>query len=173
MANYDGCITWVLQQEDRGLTGKVVNLFDGGGLTRFGVAQHSSPSIPADFYTCSITQALEEAKIFYRLNFWNKFLGDSILSDELAATILSFSVNSGLQTTVLLLQQVLGFNQRDGVMGPVTLAATNKMNPTALAAQLRQAQAQFYQMLVAKQPTDQRFLAGWLARANRIYPSLA
>lgn len=173
MANFLSAVEWLLQQEDRGLTGKIVNLFDGGGMTRFGIAQHSSPGIPADFYTCSVTQALGEAEIFYKANFWDKFLGDSILSDEVAATILSFSVNSGLQTTILLLQQVLGFNQRDGIMGPITLAATNKMNPTTLAAQLRQAQANFYQMLVAKQPTDARFLQGWLARANRIFPSLA
>jgi lysozyme family protein len=172
MSDFDACVTWILQQEDAGLTGKVVNLFDGAGLTRFGIGQHSSPGIPADFYTCSVAQALEEAKTFYRANFWDRFLGDSILSDEVAATILSFSVNSGLQTTIILLQQVLGFQIRDGIMGPVTLAAVNKMGPP-LAAQLRAAQANFYKMLVAKQPTDARFLAGWLARANRIYPSLA
>ena len=172
MADFQKICEWTLRQEDSTLSGKVINLMDGQGLTRFGVGQHSSPGIPADFYTCFVAHALAEAKLFYRANFWDRFMGDHINDDGVASCLLSFSINDGECREVTMLQRVLGFTVQDGIMGIQTLMATNKMEPVALAAQLRIAQANFYRMLAAKQPTDQRFLAGWLTRAYRIYPSL-
>lgn len=172
MANFQPICEWVLRQEDSTLSGKVVNLFDGQGLTRFGVGQFSHPNLPADFYTCTTAQALQYAETIYKGQYWDRFLGDLIIDDGVASCLLSFSVNDGTGREIMLLQQVLGFTKTDGVMGPVTLAATNKAG-SALAAQLRATQANFYQMLVAKQPTDQRFLAGWLKRANLVYPNLS
>lgn len=173
MANRDSIIRWVLEQEDPKLTGIVKNLMDGGGRTRYGIAEFKHTNLPVDFYTCSPNIALPKAETVYTNEYWNRFCGDQILDDGVASCLLSFSINDGTGREIMLLQQVLGFNSRDGIMGPVTLVATNKMNPTTLAAQLRQEQAQFYQMLVAKQPTDERFLQGWLNRARRVYPSLA
>jgi lysozyme family protein len=161
-----------MKQENAHLDGRAVNLMDGQGRTRYGVAEFSHPSLPANFYTCDPATALLQAKAIYKSEYWDRFYGDQILDDGVASCLLSFSINDGTGREIMILQQVLGFNQRDGIMGPVTLAATNKMNPTTLAAQLRQAQAQFYQMLVAKQPTDQRFLAGWLKRAGQVFPNL-
>ena len=173
MANRDTIIRWVIEQEDRGLTGVVKNLMDGGGRTRYGIAEFKHSNLPADFYTCAPAIALQEAEVVYVGEYWDRFMGDHINDDGVASCLLSFSINDGESREIMMLQRVLGFTQQDGIMGPVTLAATNKMEPVALAAQLRIAQANFYRMLAAKQPTDQRFLAGWLARTQRIYPSLA
>jgi lysozyme family protein len=173
MANFENIFLWVMKQEDSTLSGKIVNLMDGQGRTRYGVAEFSHSSLPADFYTCDSTTALLEAKVIYKGEYWDRFMGDQILDDGVASCLLSFSINDGEGREVMMLQQVLGFNSRDGIMGPITLAATNKMEPVSLAAQLRTAQANFYKMLVAKQPTDARFLDGWLKRAARIFPSLA
>ena len=173
MANFTPIFLWVLQQEDAGLTGAVKNLMDGQGRTRYGVAEFSHPNLPADFYTCSSTIALLEAKAIYKGEYWDRCMGDHINDDGVASCLLSFAINDGVGREVMLLQQVLGFTKTDGIMGIQTLMATNQTEPVKLAAQLRQAQANFYRMLVARQPTDARFLAGWLARANRIYPSLA
>jgi lysozyme family protein len=172
MANFPAICRWVLQIEDSTLSGKVVNLFDGQGLTRFGIGQFSHPNLPSDFYTCDAAKALGYAEGIYKTEYWDKFLGDLIQDDGVASCLLSFSINDGTQREIMLLQQVLGFTQTDGIMGPITLAATNKVAPSILAASLRAAQANFYKMLVAKQPTDARFLVGWLRRAGLVYPNL-
>ena len=172
MADFQKICEWTLRQEDSTLSGKVVNLMDGQGLTRYGIAQHSHPSLPADFYTKAPALALLDAEQIYRGEYWDRFCGDLILDNGVASCLLSFAINDGESREIMMLQRVLGFTQQDGIMGPVTLAATNKMEPVALAAQLRIAQANFYRMLAAKQPTDQRFLAGWIARASRVFPSL-
>jgi lysozyme family protein len=172
MANFQPICLWVLRIEDATLSGKVVNLMDGQGLTRFGIGQTANPDMPANFYTCPAAQALLMAMQQYKGQYWNRFQGDQVLSDEVASCLFSFSINDGDYREVSMLQQVLGFTVIDGIMGPMTLGATNKTNPTSLAASLRAAQANFYRMLVAKQPTDLRFLAGWLHRANLVYPSL-
>jgi lysozyme family protein len=172
LAQFDAICTWVLRIEDSTLSGKVVNLFDGQGLTRFGIGQVSHPNLPTDFYTMPAADALPIAEGVYRSTYWNRFLGDQILDDEVASCLLSFSINDGTNREIMLLQQVLGFTQTDGIMGPVTLAAVNKSNPATLAPALRTAQANFYRMLVAKQPTDARFLNGWLRRAGLVFPNL-
>ena len=173
MSDFQKICEWVLRQEDSTLSGKVVNLMDGQGLTRYGIAQHAHPSLPADFYTKAPALALLDAEQIYKGEYWDRFMGDHVNDDGVASCLLSFSINDGECREVMMLQRVLGFTVQDGIMGIQTLMATNKMEPVALAAQLRIAQANFYRMLAAKQPTDQRFLAGWLARAARIYPSLA
>lgn len=172
MANFTPLFLWVCKIEDPPLTGKVVNLMDGQGLTRYGIGQASHPELPPDFYTMPSPQALTIAESIYRSTYWNRFLGDLVNSGDVASCLLSFSINDGTKREIMLLQQVLGFTQIDGIMGPMTLAAVNNSNPATLAPALRTAQANFYKMLVAKQPSDARFLAGWLKRANLIYPSL-
>jgi type VI secretion system secreted protein VgrG len=171
VANFKAICDWVLRLEDSTLSGKVVNLFDGQGLTRFGIAQHAHPQLPEVFYTMDPIHALPIAESIYKAEYWDKFCGDDITDDGVASCLLSFSINDGEQREVMTLQQVLGFTKTDGLMGPITLAATNNAGP-ALAPKLRQAQANFYRMLVQKQPTDARFLDGWLRRAALIYPNL-
>ena len=173
MANFSNICEWVLRIEDSTLSGKVVNLMDGQGLTRFGIGQAAHPELQADFYTLPVANALPIAEGVYRAQYWNRFMGDQIFDDGVASCLLSFSINDGTQREISLLQQVLGFTVIDGIMGPVTLSAANKMPPVTLAASLRAAQASFYKMLIAKQPTDARFEDGWMRRANLIYPCLS
>ena len=171
MAQFLSICLWVLKQEDSTMSGKVVNLMDGQGLTRYGIGQQSNPNLPADFYTKPAAAALNDAVNVYKQTYWNRFQGDSIVSDQVASCLLSFSINDGTSREVRMLQSCLGVDQ-DGIMGPVTLTHTNAYSATILAPALRAAQADYYRAVVAEQPTDARFLAGWLKRAARIYPSL-
>lgn len=171
MANFRGICKWVLQIEDSTLSGKVVNLMDGQGLTRYGIGQHSHPQIRPDFYTCSPMEALMTASSVYKAEYWDRFQGDFIFDDGVASCLLNFSINDGTVREVKMLQECLDLPQ-DGIMGPITLQATNAFNARILANALRAAQADYYRAVVAKQPTDARFLTGWLRRAGLIYPSL-
>ena len=172
MADFNGIVLWVLQQEDRGLTGKVVDLGDGGGLTRYGIAQTKHEALPPDFYVASPAIAFTYAKVIYKGEYWDRFLGDEIASDDVASCLLSFSINDGEAREVIMLQKILGLTS-DGAMGPITLAATNTSIQPVLAAKLRAAQAAFYQALAPSRPDIARELPGLLARAYRVYPSLA
>jgi len=172
MANFQGICEWVLRQEDSTLSGKVVNLMDGQGLTRFGIGQHSHPNLPPDFYTCNAAQALADAQQIYKAEYWDRMLCDLVTSDEVASCLLNFGINDGIGQEVKLLQYCLVGIPVDGIMGSKTLAATNAADPAKLAPQLRQAQADWYHSLVAKQPTDARFLDGWLRRVALVYPNL-
>jgi lysozyme family protein len=171
MANFLPIFEWVLRQEDATLSGKVENLNDGQGFTRFGIGQASHPELPADYYTTSAAAALAIAQGVYCNTYWNRFQGDAIADDGVASCLLSFSINDGESREVKMLQELLAI-PADGIFGSQTLAKTNAAPPIALATALRSAQADFYRGLVTKKPDDVRFLEGWLARAKRIYPSL-
>jgi len=169
VANFSDAILWVLKFEDSTLSGKTVILADGAGRTRFGIAEkdHPSPPLSADFYTTDKLSALAEAESIYRTEYWNVCQGDLLISDELAATLLSFGVNDGIHTAIKLLQECLGV-EADGEMGPITLAKANS-TPTA-AASLRAAQAARYRELVTLNPKNKQFEDDWLRRANAVYP---
>jgi len=55
----------------------------------------------------------------------------------------------------------------DGGLGPVTVLAVNAVNPATLVAAFQQAQEDHYRAIVAANPADAKYLAGWLARARR------
>ncbi len=161
---------WLLEQEDAGLTGVVVNLQDGGGLTRFGLTSVNNPSCVADgFYEMNRDSALTYARNFYKLKYWAPVRGDEIQSDEVAASLFSFAVNDGTARAIKLLQRALGV-QDDGIMGPATLGAANRLDPATVAQALRNQQANFYRQIAQTHPVVARDLNGLLRRAGRVYP---
>ncbi len=174
MANFDGCINWVLRFEDSTLSGRVVVLADGAGRTRFGIAEKDHPTLPGDFYTTDAASALLIAKAIYRAEYWNPLCGDSLTCEELAASLLSFAVNDGERFDAKMFQGILGVTQ-DGIIGRETIAAANAGNGPALAAALRTAQATHYRNVAAANPSEAQYLGsvnpprGWLGRAAAIY----
>jgi lysozyme family protein len=174
MANFILICKWCLQIEDRDLTGKVVNLNDGGGRTRFGIAEHYHSNLPLDFYTCATPIAMAVAAQIYKGEYWDKFWGDHLTGEQTASCLLSFSINSGTGRTIRMLQECLDFPDYkiDGVMGPVTLLNSNGFSDRVLSNALRSAQEDYYKACIVSQPTDIRFLTGWLKRARLVYPNL-
>lgn len=172
MANFEPCIEWVLRLEDRKLSGVVRDLGDGGGRTRFGITERDNPEISASFFTCDSAAALEEAKAIYRKKYWEPLCGESLPTDELAATLLSFAVNDGRHQAVRELQQVVRVPV-DCVMGASTIAAINASGrPESVAQSLRARQEVHYRWAAEQNPDDRRFLDGWLKRARVVYPAL-
>lgn len=173
MANYGSCIDWVLKLEDRKLSGITKDLGDGGGLTRFGIAQKKNLDVPDTYYGLDTEAAIEFAKNFYWGRSWIPIRGIVLKTDVLAATLLSFAVNDGVSQAVKLFQGSLGSGlSLDGNLGPVTLGVIAKGDELQIAGNLREAQEEFYRALAAWNPSKTVYLKGWLRRAQAIYPDL-
>jgi len=180
MANYGNCIDWVLRLEDRTLRGAIVDLGDGAGLTRFGLTQRSCGSVVPDSYFTTMDRetALEWAKNVYHERYWVPIHGLQIIGDDLAATLLSFAVNDGVETAVKLIQRVVGVPEEhvDGDFGSGTLAAVTKAcevkGSPQVAYELREAQEAYYLGVLQRQPWKEKFRNGWIKRARVIYPNL-
>lgn len=172
MANFGNCIDWVLRLEDRTLSGVVKDLGDGGGRTRFGIAEKWHPEAEDTFYESDVEFALEFAKDLYWRYYWMPIHGGVLLADELAATLLSFAVNDGVSAAVKLLQRVVGGLTVDGDLGAKTLLALTRLNPAEVASELRGEQEVFYLTAVKRNPLKAVYLKGWLRRAQAIYPDL-
>lgn len=54
----------------------------------------------------------------------------------------------------------------DGALGPLTLQALNSIEPARLLEGLRAGATAFYLELVSRRPSNQKFLTGWLKRAE-------
>jgi lysozyme family protein len=174
MADFNKIIPWLLYQEDSRTTpGKIVNLGDGAGLTRLGITSKNFGEIlPASFWTYQVNfaDAIKTAKDFYQQQYWQHINGDRIAADAVAAVLLSFAVNKNIPVAVKTLQHVLGVLP-DGVLGLVTVSTLNSKDPAALERMFRSEWTDFYHRLVNMNPSESRFLAGWLARAAFPFPS--
>ena len=53
----------------------------------------------------------------------------------------------------------------DGIIGPITLSAINKADPTDLLAALKSEAAGLYRLIAQANPSQQKFINGWLNRA--------
>lgn len=148
----DDILTWLLRLEDSELRGSIIDLGDGAGYTRFGITQKwDSALVPPDFFVPDkLTSATAQvyAKNFYRAKYWSP-LNLTLDHPEYSASVLSCAVNLGCHRALELSALAKGDLQ---------------MFITHWAA--------FYRGIVAKRPSDTKFLKGWEARATAIFPKL-
>jgi lysozyme family protein len=106
---------------------------------------------------------------FYQQSYWNNWYAQ-LVSDELAKRVFDFGVNGGSGTAVQTLQKAVnalgGSLTVDGGWGPMTLAAVNAADQAALVQAFIAARVAHYMAIVAGNPVDQKYLKGWLMRAQ-------
>jgi len=146
--------------------GYVNHPHDPGGETNFGISKRSYPHLDIKNLT------KEQAKEIYYRDFWLRNRCDAMLDKHIASKVFDFSVNMGLIQGGRILQRALRANEQslveDGIIGPITLAATNSFtgaNHLRLMSGLRSEAAGFYRSLVAQNANNRVFLTGWLNRA--------
>lgn len=159
-ANFDRCLAFTFKEEG----GYSDTPGDSGGATNLGITHitlalwRKVPSVTADDVR---NLGKPEAEAIYRARYWNAGLCD-MLPAGVDAMIFDEDVNAGDGGSAKILQRIVG-TAADGVIGPITLAATLKMDPAALIIALQEAQDAYYRSL----GNFALFGKNWIARLGR------
>ncbi|MBD5172304.1 MAG: peptidoglycan domain protein [Bacteroidales bacterium] len=107
-----------------------------------------------------------------RPHYWNRWQADKIRDQSIANILVDWLWASGVHA-IKIPQQILGV-VADGIVGPKTLAALNAADPASLFKKLHARRISFVNDIVARNPSQKKFLAGWTRRINAIkFGSLA
>lgn len=174
MALFEPAIEIVLRHEG----GFVDHPADPGGATNWGISLRFlvregidlDLDADGDLDADDIRLMPRETAIkIYRERIWDRFGYAQIAGQELATKVFDLAVNMGAAQSHKCLQRACwaagAAIDDDGILGPVTLAAANKLPPAAVLAALRSEAAGFYRLLAATRPSLAVFLTGWLRRA--------
>lgn len=141
---------------------------DKGGFTVDGVTL----STFRQFYGSHKTEAdLRNISTFQWNNimksgYWDKCKADQIDNQKTAEIIADWCVNSGT-ARIRDVQTILGVKP-DGIVGPKTLAVINGADQRVLYNRIRMAREQWYHKRVQIDPSQKKFLKGWMNRLKRL-----
>lgn len=171
MADFGTCYSWMMDNEDEGRAYKTVPDAPPGAWAISGINSRSFPVEFAAINAIPEAQRGPAVESFYRTNFWNRWFS-AITSDDVAKRIFDAGVNEGSGTACKMAQiasNTLSSAQitEDGNWGPNTVEAINECDSGALVAAFQKVRADRYRAIVAANPLDERYLANWLARADK------
>ncbi|MDR0572134.1 MAG: hypothetical protein LBG48_04755, partial [Rickettsiales bacterium] len=131
--------------------------------TRYGISKRSYPHLDIKNLT------RDQARQIYFCDFWMKAKCEQIDDENIATKFFDLAVHTGIPQAVKLVQRALRATGEqiveDRIIGPATLAAINKADPTDLLAALKSEAAGFYRLIAQANPSQQKFINGWLSRA--------
>jgi type VI secretion system secreted protein VgrG len=169
MADFSTCLAWTLTFEDP--LHKYATTPDSP-LGSYAIAGINSAAWPKDFATINaLGPDYRPAAVaqFYQEEFWNQWF-EQLTSDDVAKRVFDEGVNDGTGPDVKIFQRAInslrGTLVVDGQLGPATMAAANNLPSDALVAAFKAGRVAHYQAIVAANPADEKYLTGWLARAN-------
>jgi lysozyme family protein len=154
---------------------------DRGGLTKWGVTQatydryRKAKGLPLQSVS-KLTDA--EMREIYWVYYWQPVKGDEF-AYPLALALFDTGVNMGVGTAIKLLQRAINdllpqqkWVAVDGVLGEQTLRAAKSLDPRRLSLQLCNRREERYYAIVRANPTQRKFLRGWLNRLNNLRRSI-
>jgi lysozyme family protein len=98
--------------------------------------------------------------------YWDKVKGDD-LPVGVDYAVFDFAVNAGVSRAAKFLQRAVGAVD-DGVIGSGTLGQVAKIDPSKLLDNFANQKQRFYNGLATNDPSQQKFLKGWLARVDHV-----
>lgn len=172
----------ILDEVLRSEGGFVEDPADPGGATNHGISLRYARGVGLDNDGDGDTDrddilsvTADQARGLYRDDFWVR-PGLDRLPGEIQPVMVDWAVNSGPPRPIMAMQRVINLADightldDDGVMGPKTRRAAeqaqSEMGPFFNNAIVDE-RIGFYQQLVENRPESERFLRGWLARAER------
>jgi lysozyme family protein len=154
---------------------------DRGGETRFGITR--ATALRHGYGGPMRDLPLETATAIYRDGYWaaNRLEEVAAICPPLAARLFDIGVNLGVATAARFLQRALNLLNRgqrlfadlavDGAIGPGTLEALSRLTPEDHATLVRVVvayQGRRYLEIAENDPTQERFMRGWIARLEPI-----
>ena len=153
---------------------------DKGGETIYGIARNANPEWAGwtlvdsykhengmDVKGLVTDQILKSAaKVFYKQKYWSAVNGDAYQAD-VACVLFDCAVNHGVTRANKILQEAAGVTV-DGVIGPITMSQVNLYNGKALAGLMLNVRTRLYKNIVVANPTQTKFLKGWLNRVANL-----
>lgn len=137
---------------------------DPGGETNFGITKRTYPHLDIKALT------KQDAIKIYHQDWWLRYGYDRITDPDVATKTFDLSVNMGPGGGHRILQRAVNLTMNehlivDGIIGPLTIAATNKADPEKVLQAMRFLAAEYYYHIAKKRPASRTFLMGWLNRA--------
>ena len=149
---FSNCIEVILRNE-----GGYCNVpGDKGGETKFGIAKAFYPDL--DIKNLTRNQAIQ---IYYK-DYWTPMNLAEIQNKELVLQIFDFGVNAGIRRSIKAIQKIVKADV-DGFVGPQTIRAINDSD-LDLVPLFKQARKMYYFDFVRRDPTQEKFLQGWINR---------
>lgn len=170
MANVREYFPWVLKKE-----GGYCNVkHDRGGATNMGVTigvwkkygydkDHDGDIDENDLKIVTPADVLDRIMIPL---YWNRWHADQIKSQSVANMLVDWVWASG-KYGIIFPQRMLGV-VADGVVGPQTLAMVNRQNPREFFNRLKARRIKHFEDIVKADPTQAKFLKGWINRVNSL-----
>lgn len=179
MANFDEMLDKILRREG----GYVNHPADRGGPTKYGITQKTLSRYLGRAVREDEVRSLsiDLAKDIYERNY---FLAPGIdrLPEDIQSFVFDCAVNHGPRRALKFVQSICnqaGCNPRldeDGAMGPQTRVAAawaqQEMGGIFLRALIEE-RRNFYQLIVAHDPSQNVFLKGWMNRVEEFEQELA
>ena len=132
---------------------------DSGGWTKYGISynnnKHHFKSLD-DFKQMSFEKASEIAYNNYYLP-----LDLGIVNKPVQAMLFDIAFNMGVKRAIVLSQRALGLVD-DGIIGKNTRAALHKLDKVSLNNE----RVKYFNDIVRNNPSQSKFLKGWLNRAD-------
>lgn len=148
--------------------GYVNDPHDKGGETNLGVTKKAWADYLGrpieDGEMAALTK--EAVEPFYKKMYWDRIRGDE-LPDGVDYLVFDFGVNAGPGRSARFLQEAVGADA-DGVIGPGTIGKVKALPVLEVIDRFSARKEQFYNGLVEKDPTQQRFIKGWLNRVAEV-----
>lgn len=168
--NFDKSLQLILKSEG----GFTMNPLDAGnklpdgrqGCTNKGITQASWEEFVGHPVTTNDMRNLTQEQIsrFYKAKYWATAKCDQLPSG-LDYAVFDFAINAGVGRAIKTLQQAIGINA-DGLIGSVTLFELARCNANSIIDKYSEKKIEFYQELVARKPSQNIFLKGWLNRVS-------
>ena len=163
MADYKILKPFILRWEG----GFVNDPNDSGGATNKGVTLTTYRRYKGESATVADLKAItdEDWTAIFKTMYWDKVKADEINSQSVANLIVDWYWMSGT-TAVRRVQRLVGA-QPDGIIGPKSIAAIN-IAGEGLAQDIYDDRRRFYEEIVARRPSQRKFLRGWMNRLNSL-----
>lgn len=164
MADYKKLIPFILKWEG----GFVNDPLDKGGATNKGITISTFRQVFGKNKTVNDLKHItdEQWDYIFKSYYWDRYKADSINNQSIANICVDWVWASGIWG-IKKVQQLLN-TTADGIVGPKTINAINNQHSEELFNKIKKARIIFVENIVKHNPSQKRFLKGWLNRINNI-----